>query len=60
MFSFIRGIIIAGLLGIVEARTKFDRTPGTTLFNSDISGIIAWVLVLLGVFPYYTYKLNFY
>ncbi len=49
MFSFITGIIIAGLLGIVEAWMKLDGTPGTTLFNSDISGIIAWILVLLGV-----------
>ena len=49
MFSFIIGIIIAGLLGIVEAWMKLDGTPGTTLFNSDISGIIAWILVLLGV-----------
>jgi len=49
MFSFITGIIIAGLLGIVEAWTKLDGTSGTTLFNSDISGIIAWILVLLGV-----------
>ncbi len=49
MFSFITGIIIAGLLGIVEAWMKLDGTPGTTLFNSDIAGIIAWILVLLGV-----------
>jgi hypothetical protein len=49
MFSFITGIIIAGLLGIVEAWTKLDGTPVTTLFNSELSGIIAWILVFLGV-----------
>ena len=45
MFSFIIGIIIAVLLGIVEAWMKID---GTTLFTEN-NVIIAWILVILGV-----------
>lgn len=48
MFSFIIGLTIALLLGIVEIWTKLDGTPETTLFNSDISVMIAWILVILG------------
>ena len=45
MFSFITGIIIAVLLGIVEAWMKID---GATLFTEN-NVIIAWILVILGV-----------
>lgn len=45
MFSFIIGISIAVLLGIVEAWMRLD---GTTLFTKN-NVIIAWILVILGV-----------
>ena len=45
MFSFIIGISIAVLLGIVEAWMKLD---GTTLFTEN-NVIIAWILGILGV-----------
>ena len=45
MFSFIIGISIAVLLGIVEAWMRLD---GTTLFTEN-NVIIAWILVILGV-----------
>lgn len=49
MFSFITGISISVLLGIVETWMKLDGTPETTLFNSEIGLIIAWILVIIGV-----------
>ncbi len=49
MFSFIIGISISVLLGIVETWMKLDGTPETTLFNSEIGLIIAWILVIIGV-----------
>ena len=49
MFSFIIGISISVLLGIVEAWMKLDSTPETTLFNSEIGLMIAWILVIIGV-----------
>lgn len=45
MFSFIIGLTIALLLGIVEAWMKLDKT---TLFTPD-NVVIAWILVILGV-----------
>jgi hypothetical protein len=45
MFSFIIGLTIALLLGIVEAWMKLDNT---TLFTPD-NVVIAWILVILGV-----------
>ncbi len=50
MYSFITGIIIAGLLGIVEAVMKLDGKAETIpIFSSDLSGILAWILVILGI-----------
>ena len=45
MFSFIIGLTITLLLGIVEAWMKLDKT---TLFTPD-NVLIAWILVILGV-----------
>ncbi len=45
MFSFIIGLTIALLLGIVEAWMELDKT---TLFTPD-NIVIAWILVILGV-----------
>jgi hypothetical protein len=45
MFSFIIGLTIALLLGIVEAWMKLNDT---TLFTSN-NVVIAWILVILGV-----------
>jgi len=44
MFSFIIGLTITLLLGIVEAWMKLDKT---TLFTPD-NVVIAWILVILG------------
>lgn len=50
MFSFLIGITIAVLLGIVEAWMKLDGNPETIpIFTSNISGIIAWILILIGI-----------
>ena len=50
MFSFIVGITIAVLLGIVEAWMKLDGNPETIpIFKSNISGIISLILVVIGV-----------
>jgi len=45
MFSFIIGLTISILLGIVEAWMKLDKT---TLFTPN-NIAIAWILVILGV-----------
>ena len=50
MFSFLIGITIAVLLGLTEAWMKIDGNPETMpIFTSNISGTIAWILIVIGV-----------
>lgn len=50
MFSFLIGITIAVLLGLTEAWMKIDGNPETMpIFTSNISGTIAWILIVIGI-----------
>jgi len=46
--AFIIGILIALVIGIIQAWTTIDKNQ-IALFSSEIAGIIAWLLVIIGL-----------
>ena len=48
IWAFIGGVFLAGIFGLYQAYTM-EQTPMQTFFTTNTGGIVAWLLVIIGI-----------